>query len=714
MKKRHLTSIVGLLALLISCPPTMADEGMWLLPFLQKQNHARMQAMGLKLSAEEIYNTKGDPMLMDAVVHFGGGCTGEIVSPDGLVFTNHHCGYDEIQYHSSVEHNYLKLGFYAPTLKDELPAHATDVTFVDEIVEVTDYVADYLGKHNLTNPMEYLRSEVLGRIAAEWYTAHRGERKEWIDLELTPMYEGNRYYLFVKKVYRDVRLVAAPPSSVGSYGSDSDNWTWPRHSGDFSVFRVYTAPNGDPAKYSEENIPLKPKRYLKINARGVKPEDFVMIMGFPGRTNHFFTAPEVEEFRNVENQIRVDMRKVRQDAMLAEMKKDEAVNIQYAAKYQGSTNAYKRAIGSSWAIDNQKIALVKQAQADRLRKYAEQHHKPEYIEAIETIERIVTDRRRLAEAQMYLSEGIIRGVESVGAPILSEEEYSGMKSDPKALDKWLDTRYAGYFNKDYNVDVDKIVSKAMISAYKAADRYSGIFDRISDVDQYVELVSDRTAYRDRESLRHLILTGSYDEYMKDPVVALNHAVSVTAKNLYAELAEYNEAYRRARQVYLRGLLEMEGEENLWPDANSTIRYTFGQVRGYSPRDQVMYGHQTTMTGVMQKYKPGDYEYDLLPEIRSIYHNKDFGGLNTLPDGEMPVDFCATTHTTGGNSGSPVLNADGYLVGLNFDRNWEGVGGDINYLPDYQRSIICDVRYVLLILDKYLHADRIMQELDIVR
>lgn len=714
MKKVHLRSIVGLLALLACSTVAMADEGMWLLTLLKQQNHAKMQEMGLKLSAEEIYNTTGDPMLMDAVVHFGGGCTGEVVSADGLIFTNHHCGYDEIQYHSSVEHNYLKYGFYASTLKDELPSSASNVTFIDEILEVTSYVEGYLARHHLTNPMEYLRPQVLNQIANEWYATNRGEKKEWVELELSPMYEGNRFYLFVKKVYADVRLVAAPPSCVGSYGSDSDNWTWPRHSADFSVFRVYTAPNGDPAKYSAENIPLKPKRYLKINARGVQLEDFVMIIGFPGRTYHFFTPWEVEEFRNVENQIRVDMRKVRQDAMLEEMKKDEAVNIQYAAKYQGSTNAYKRAIGSSWAIDNQKIELVKRKQADKLRTYAEKHHKQEYISAIERLETIVADRRKLAACQMYLVEGITRSVELVGAPMLSEKEYNAMKQKPALLDQWLEEKYAAYFNKDYNADVDKVVSKAVIRAYKEADDYNGIFADVKDVSTYVESLFEQTIYRDRRVLKDFILTNSYAEYMKDPVVHLNHAVERTADDLAKKLSLYNEEYRRARQTYLKGILEMEGEKHLWPDANSTMRYTFGRVRGYSPRDQVEYGHQTTMKGVMEKYKPGDYEYDLLPEIISIYENKDFGGLNTLSNGEMPVDFCATTHTTGGNSGSPVMNADGYLVGLNFDRNWEGVGGDINYLPDYQRSIICDVRYVLLILDKYLKADRIINELDIVQ
>lgn len=714
MKNNHLKSIVGLLTILMCSPLAMADEGMWLLPFLKTQNHAKMKSMGLKLSADEIYNENGKPMLMDAVVHFAGGCTGEVVSPDGLIFTNHHCGYDEIQYHSSVEHNYLKYGFYAPTLKDELPSKATDVTFIDEIIEVTPFVESYLQKNNLTNPMEYLRSAVLDKMAKEWYTTNRGEKKEWIELELAPMYEGNRYYLFIKKVYNDVRLVAAPPSSVGSYGSDSDNWTWPRHSGDFSVFRVYTAPNGDPAKYSDKNIPLKAKKYLKINAKGVRPEDFVMIIGFPGRTNHFFTAPEVEEFRDVDNQIRVDMRKVRQDAMLEEMKKSEAVNIQYAAKYQGSTNAYKRAIGSSWAIDNQRIARVKQIQSDRLRAWAEMNKKKEYIDAIETINRIVAERKPLRSAQMLLDEGLKRSVELLRAPMLNEKKYNELKSNAPELDKWLDRAYDGYFDKDYNAEVDKKVTKAMIHAYKAADKHIGIFGKIDDVDTYVELVFGRTVYRDRGVLRDFILRNDYAEYMQDPVVALNYAVDVAGKNVAGDLEKHNDEFRRARQIYVKGLLEMEGEEKLWPDANSTMRYTFGQVKGYAPRDQVFYGHQTTMKGVMEKYKPGDYEYDLLPEFITIYDKKDFGGFNTLPSGEMPVDFCATTHTTGGNSGSPVINADGYLVGLNFDRNWEGVGGDINYLPDYQRSIICDVRYVLMILDKYLHADRVINELDIVR
>lgn len=699
------------MAFVVAIPHLFADEGMWMLPFLKQQNLAKMQKMGMKLSAEDIY-APGKGSIIDAVVQFDGGCTGEIVSPNGLIFTNHHCGFGQIQSHSAVGHNYIRDGFYAPTLEEELPNPGLTVTQITEIADVTDFVQNYLNEKGMSDPLVYLRRAYLQDIAIAWYQQKYGELGNGVVLDLAPFYEGNKFYLFVQKVFSDIRLVAAPPSCIGSYGEDTDNWTWPRHSGDFSVFRIYTAPNGEPAKYSKENVPFKPKHYLKINASGVKENDFVMIMGFPGTTNHFYTPAEVAERRDLDNQIQIDLRNVRQVAMMKEMRADEAVNIQYASKYQGSVNRYKNSIGTNWAINKMKFEEQKQAQVDKLIAYAKANNKPEYIEAVQKISQIIAERAPLRRLQKTLDEGIWRAMEIVKAPLLTPDEYSQLRSDAKALDVWLTEKYDTYFDKDYNPMVDRKVTKAMLRAVLQSGVQIETLAEVMDADEFVDHLFDSTIYKSREYLKAFILGNTYMGYMQDPLVSLASSIRQEIKTTAEKVASYDRDFQLARQTYVKGIMEMEGEMNLWPDANLTLRYTFGQVKGYSPRDNVYYGHQTTMEGVIEKHDPTNPEYQLQPKVIEIYNQKDYGGYNTLPKGMMPVDICATTHTTGGNSGSPLINAKGELVGLNFDRNWEGVGGDIIYLPDYQRSIIVDARYVLMILDRYLGADRIINELDI--
>lgn len=723
MKKRYL---MGALALLIVAPWAMADEGMWMLQFLKQQNLKKMQEMGLQLSAEEIYNP-GKGAVGDAVVQFGGGCTGEIMSAQGLVFTNHHCGYGDIQNHSSVTHNYLRDGFYARELRDELPNPGLTVTITEEIVDATDYLHSYLKRVGESDPLVYMRRAYLRQVAEEWYKEHRGELTSGVSLDMAPFYEGNRYYLFVKKIYSDVRLVAAPPSCIGKFGADTDNWDWPRHSGDFSVFRIYTAPDGSPAEYSASNIPLRPKYYLKVNASGVQEGDFVMMMGYPGTTNHFYTPAEVRERIEIDNQIRIDLRRVRQEAMWEQMLKDEAVNIQYADKYQGSTNAYKNAIGTNWAAKKMGFEQIKQAMVDKLLAYAKANNKPEYAEAVSKIEEMVSERATLRALAKIYNEGLWRAVETVKAPIISSEEELSRLSDKAEAEKWYTQKVEGYFDKDYNKEVDREVTKAMFVAVLdyidkvtegetlSIELYAPTFIRkiMADDAEGLRMLFDQSLYFDKERmLSTLAEGGTMEAYLADGVAQLALSVRRDIEVINEALSQYDRDFAHARQTMLRGMLEMEGEMNLWPDANSTLRYTFGKIKGYSPRDNVYYGHQTTMEGVMEKWDDESPEFYLLPKVVEIYEQKDFGSW-ALPNGKMPVNIVATTHTTGGNSGSPLINGKGELVGINFDRNWEGVGGDIEYLPDYQRSIILDVRYLLLVLDKYLGADRLIEELDIV-
>lgn len=713
LRTKTLLSLCLLLGSWTITPSLHADEGMWLLPLVKQQNYAKMKAMGLKLSPEQLYNTNGDPMLMDAVVLFDGGCTGEVVSPQGLVLTNHHCGYDRIQAHSSVDHNYLRDGFYAPTLSDELPNPGMNVIFTEEIIDLTDYVRAYAAKDGEEDLMVILSQAYLQKVADRWYREQRGEPTKGLRLDLKPFFEGNKYYLYLRREYRDIRLVAAPPSSIGKFGADTDNWTWPRHTGDFSVFRIYTAPDGSPAEYAPENVPLKPKNYLRVDLRGVKPDDFVMIMGHPGTTNHFYTAPEVGLFHDVDNAVRIEMRGIRQQAMLEEMLRDEDINIRYAAKYANSTNGHKRAIGSNWAIDKLDFVGRKAAQMEQLRTWAAENNHPEYIEAMAKIDDAISLMRPYRYTYKLLNEGLIQGSELVRLPLIDPEEFERLKADEQLLDDWIAKEYLGHFNGDYSAEVDKKVTKAVLKVFQEKDKTTGIFSLVEDTDRYLDGVYATTIYRDPQQLKAAIRSYTYDQYLQDPAVMLAAYVRQASSNAVEGMKSLQRELTAARHLYVQGIMQMSGEESLWPDANLTLRYTFGTVKGYSPRDEVFYGPMTTTEGVLEKVVPGDYEFDLQPEIVALYRSGDFGRF-ARPDGKMPVNFCATTHTTGGNSGSPVINGEGYLVGLNFDRNWEGVGGDIIYLPDYQRSIICDIRYVVLVLDRVLGADRLTSELQCIR
>lgn len=713
LRTKTLLSLCLLLGSWTISPSLHADEGMWLLPLVKQQNYAKMKAMGLKLSPEQLYNTNGDPMLMDAVVLFDGGCTGEVVSPQGLVLTNHHCGYDRIQAHSSVDHNYLRDGFYAPTLSDELPNPGMNVIFTEEIIDLTDYVRAYAAKDGEEDLMVILSQAYLQKVADRWYREQRGEPTKGLRLDLKPFFEGNKYYLYLRREYRDIRLVAAPPSSIGKFGADTDNWTWPRHTGDFSVFRIYTAPDGSPAEYAPENVPLKPKNYLRVDLRGVKPDDFVMIMGHPGTTNHFYTAPEVGLFHDVDNAVRIEMRGIRQQAMLEEMLRDEDINIRYAAKYANSTNGHKRAIGSNWAIDKLDFVGRKAAQMEQLRTWAAENNHPEYIEAMAKIDDAISRMRPYRYTYKLLNEGLIQGSELVRLPLIDPEEFERLKADEQLLDDWIAKEYIGHFNGDYSAEVDKKVTKAVLKVFQEKDKTTGIFSLLEDTDRYLDGVYATTIYRDPQQLKAAIRSYTYDQYLQDPAVMLAAYVRQASSNAVEGMTSLQRELTAARHLYVQGIMQMSGEESLWPDANLTLRYTFGKVKGYSPRDEVFYGPMTTTEGVLEKVVPGDYEFDLQPEIVALYRSGEFGRF-ARPDGKMPVNFCATTHTTGGNSGSPVINGEGYLVGLNFDRNWEGVGGDIIYLPDYQRSIICDIRYVVFVLDRVLGADRLTSELQCIR
>ncbi len=721
MKKSILSLLLTLLAFSLS-----ADEGMWMLHLLKQQKYSEMQKLGLKLQDYDIYNPNGSS-IKDAVVQFGRGCTGEVISSEGLVLTNHHCGYGQIQQHSTLENNYLDDGFWAMTKAEELPNPGLTVTFIDKIEDVTAYVKECLQRDKeidkdgvLFLSPSYLKSIAIERVGDEFLKNNSGT-----DVEIKPFFNGNQYFMFIKKIYSDVRLVGAPPSSIGKFGADTDNWEWPRHTGDFSLFRIYADKDGNPATYSPDNVPLKPKRWLTISTKGVNENDFAMMIGFPGTTHKYYTSWEVAERRDIDNAVRINMRRVRQNAMLEEMLADPQVKIQYASKYSGSTNGYKNAIGTNWAIDLRNFEQVKLEQQNRVLDWAAKNNRPQYAQALDEIRKIVENRADLRYRSWMLNEGIVRGIEFANVPLTAANVLiTAIESNDEAeIEKstsQLVADYHAFANKDYSRRVDKKVAKVMLKEYTKLvprEKQPTYFDAIhsqfnGDVDKFVDYIFENSIFGSEEKLQQFVTGNRNAEVLRtDPMFQFARSVTDEMLSLRTRLSAFDNSFSIARRAYLEGILAMDGANAHFPDANLTIRLTYGQLKGYKPRDAVYYIGQTTLDGVMEKEDPDNWEFVVSDKLKTLYRDKDFGRY-ALPDGKMPVNFVATTHSTGGNSGSPVMNAKGELIGINFDRNWEGVGGDIQYLPDYQRSIIVDIRYVLFVIDKFAGATHLIQEMDI--
>ena len=711
-------SLFALLVALGISALARADEGMWLLEQLSKK-YPELVKRGLAMQEYDLYNPNGTS-LKDAVVHFDGGCTGEVISSQGLVLTNHHCGYDAIQKLSSVEHNYLEDGYWAKSFAEELPAEGVVVSFVDKIEDVTAYVQVELKKIRKGTGMEYLSRHYLDglarkRVGEAYLKAHPGTT-----VEIRPFYNGNKYLMFTNKVYSDIRFVGAPPSAVGKFGADTDNWKYPRHAGDISIFRIYADANGNPAPYSKNNVPLKPKRWFNISTDGVQKEDLAMIMGFPGRTNHFFLPSEVEEWKTIDNDIRIRMRQIRQEVMLKDMLADPKVNIMYAAKYARSQNAYKRAIGANFGIEKNNFKATKQQEMESLLEWSKANAPKSYrsyADAIATIDKAIEGRRDMRRQFWYLDEGLWQAIEATRAP---------GADDPLTA---TDRAFLAYNNKDYLPALDAKIAKAELAEYtRQIDRKDwpeaiadGI-DQFGSVESYVDVMFAQSTFTTPEGFEAFKkLSPKEQQVVLSTDLMSRFAASVRTKReqLTRALRAFDNPIDLARRTYVGGILAQRGEDNLWPDANSTLRFTFGNVRGYSPVDGVEYQVPTTLRGVMEKEDPTSWEFAVPARLKEIYAKQLYGAgqrwafKNASGGYEMPVNFAATTHTTGGNSGSPVFNKYGDLIGINFDRNWEGVGGDIQYLPSYQRSIICDIRYVLLLIDQLGECPRLIDELSLV-
>ena len=711
-----------LLAITTLSLPSFADEGMWLLPLLRQQKYEEMKKLGLQMEDYDIYNPDS-ASLKDAVVIFGSGCTASFVSDEGLLLTNHHCGYSQIQQHSSVENDYLTNGFWALSRDKELLNPGLTVTMIDKIEDVTEFVQKALEKDSDLNGMNYLSPSYLNGLAVDKVGKKFLEDNPGTDVEIKPFYGGNKYYMFTTKKYSDVRLVGAPPSAIGKFGVDTDNWMWPRHTGDFSVFRVYADAKGNPAEYSASNVPLKPKQWFKISLKGVQEDDYAMIMGFPGRTNKYYTSWEVAERRDIDNSVRIKMRDIRQKVMLEEMLRDPQIRIQYASKYAGSTNAHKNAIGSNWAINKRNFEKVKKEVQDNLIAWSVKMNKPEYPQAISALKQIVTDRKDLRFRSWMLDEALVRGIEFTSVPTEVDPVINALKSKDQAAIKdqltLLNLAYKRFADKDYSRVVDKKVAKALLKAYSTEIplimRPACLIDCEKkfegNTDQFIDYLFAESIFGSDRNFAHFLNNPTIKALQNDPMIKFARSVKNEKAALKAALDGFDDSYAAAHHTFVKGLLQMQGEKDMFPDANSTLRLAYGQVRGYNARDAVNYGYQTTLEGVMEKEDSTNWEFVVPAKLKELYAKQDYAPYGS-PEQGMPVAFTANTHTTGGNSGSPVMNARGELIGINFDRNWEGVGGDIQYLPEYQRSIIVDIRYVLFLIDKYAGAGYLINEMDI--
>lgn len=717
MKKQIVFAIFSLVTLSIH-----ADEGMWMLPDLKAQNAVAMRELGLELPIEEVYNANG-LSLKDAVVHFGRGCTGEVISSEGLVLTNHHCGYGAIQQHSNVENDYLTEGFWAMNRDAELPTPGLTVTFIDRILDVTNYVNEQLKKDEDPNGTNYLSPSYLNKVAQRFAKAENIEITPATQLELKAFYGGNKYYMFVKTVYSDIRMVGAPPSSIGKFGADTDNWMWPRHTGDFSLFRIYADKNGKPAPYSKENTPLKVKKHLTISVAGVQEGDFTFVMGFPGRNWRYMISDEVEERMQTTNFMRQHVRGARQKVLMEQMLKDPAIRIHYASKYASSANYWKNAIGMNEGLVRLKVLDTKRAQQEELLARGREKGDDSYQKAFDEIRSIVAHRRDAVYHQQALNEALVTALDFMRIPSTTEL-VTALKSKDKAKIKEaaqkLKIEGEKYFASVPFPDVERMVGKEMLKTYAnyiPEEQRINIFEIINsrfkgDIDAFVDACFDHSIFGNPKNFEKFIKKPSLYKIGHDWMVLFKYSITDGILKTAIAMKEANQNYNAAHKVWVKGMMDMRQEKGtaIYPDANSTLRLTYGQVLSYEPADGVVYDAHTTLKGVMEKEDQGNWEFVVPQKLKELYKAKDYGQYGK--NGKMPVCFIVNTDNTGGNSGSPVFNKKGQLIGTAFDRNYEGLTGDIAFRPSSQRAACVDIRYTLFIIDKFAGASHIIDELTI--
>lgn len=700
-----------------------ADEGMWLLQLMQQQHSIdMMKKQGLKLEAQDLYNPNG-VSLKDAVGIFGGGCTGEIISPEGLILTNHHCGYASIQQHSSVEHDYLTDGFWAASRDQELPTPGLKFTFIERIEDITDIVNSKIASKEISES-ESFSSTFLNTLAQELYKKSDLEGKKGIVPQALPFYAGNKFYLFYKKVYTDVRMVAAPPSSVGKFGGETDNWMWPRHTGDFSMFRIYADANGEPAEYSASNVPLKTKKHLKISIKGLKEGDYAMIMGFPGSTSRYLTVSEVKDRMEATNAPRIRIRGVRQDVLKEAMNASDKVRIQYANKYAGSSNYWKNSIGMNKAIIDNNVLETKAEQEAKFSEFAKEKNNSDYMNVVAKIDQAVAEISPINYQLTCLIETFFNGIEFNGPYTLMDKLKEALiQKDKSAIEDHTQTLkkiFADIHNKDYDHEVDRKVAKALLPLYAEmipADQRPSFYHVIEkeykgNYNAYVDKMYDTSILANEANFNKFLKKPTVKAIEKDMAIQYTRSKYEKFNNFKEQVSKLQSELSLLHKTYIRGLGEMKLPAPSYPDANFTLRLTYGNVKPYSPKDGVYYKYYTTTKGIIEKENPEDREFVVPAKLKELIENKDFGRY-ALPNGEMPVCFLSTNDITGGNSGSPVLNANGELIGCAFDGNWESLSGDINFDKNLQRCINLDIRYVLFILEKLGGCEHLIKEMTIV-
>lgn len=697
-----------------------ADEGMWLPQLLQKLNESRMKSLGMKISAKDIYSINSGS-LKDAVVSFGGFCTGEVISSKGLVLTNHHCGFDAIQNHSTLQNNYIRDGFWAKNFTEEIQNPGLFVTFIVRIDDVS--VAAMKG---VTSGMtETERQSTIDKNINEIRKTVKKEATQ--ESFVRGFFEGNQYYQFVTETYKDIRLVGAPPSSIGNFGKDTDNWMWPRHTGDFSMFRIYAGKDNKPADYSKDNIPFVPKKSFSISLDGVAEGDFTMVFGFPGRTTQYLHSAAVEQIMKINDPAKIAIREKALGVIDSYMRKDEQIKIQYAAKYAGIQNSYKKWQGEVLGLASKK-AVEKKKQYEAIfqqRVDANPAWKEKYGSLLQELGAAYTTIQPYGLARDYYQE-IVSKIElfTVAAQMnalvtaYDKEGGKGYQQRLPAVKKFLEGFY-GEFNPSvdqkvfevlvhmYLSDQDKIYTSPLLNQMLASNGGSAV--------SLAQAIYTETKFDDGAQTLMFLQGDPADvvaQLKNDNTIKLSADIlKAYQSSVQAKYTEIQNGINKLQRTYMQAQMEVMTEKKFYPDANSTLRLTYGTVQGYAPRDAVKFNYYTDLDGLMEKYKPGDYEFDVPAKLQQLWQTKDYGQYGK--NGVMPVCFIATNHTTGGNSGSPALDAYGNLIGLNFDRVWEGTMSDINYDPSICRNIMVDIRYVLFIVDKFAGATNLIKEMKLV-
>ncbi|AVM50508.1 S46 family peptidase [Capnocytophaga sp. oral taxon 878] len=712
--KKFILLLVGCFLLPFSL---LAQQGgMWIPSLLEGMNAKEMKSLGMKMSVSDIYNVNKSS-LKDAVPHFNGGCTAEVISGRGLLLTNHHCGYGQIQAHSTLENDYLTNGFWAKSLSEELPNKNLEVTFIVRIEDVTAKVLE--DTKGLSSEMD--RASKIEKNIAN--LVKNSAKESWQENRIRAFYEGNQYILFVVETFKDVRLVGAPPSSIGKFGSDTDNWVWPRHTGDFSLFRVYADKNNRPAEYSKDNVPYVPKHFFPISLKGVKAGDFTMVFGYPGRTQEYLPSVAVEQIVKVLNPAKIGIRDVVLKVQDGFMRVDNGIKIKYASKYASVANYWKKWIGETQGLEQSGAVALKRAQEEKFQKaIAKAGKSAEYGNILDDFAKKYAAIRDYELSVDLYSEFVQRNVAllSNGLRVLQLQNALLERGEQSFNDrkKAYVTMFRGVF-KDYDLKVDKAVFEAAAAYYIKTMPKELLAPNMQNID--VKAMADKlygesflASGAEMEKVLNLDAKAFQQRLKGDVGVELVQGIiNHFYEKVYPTFAELNEEITALQRSYMKAILEFaKPEDRIFPDANSTLRVTYGKVAGYAPKDAVTYDYITYLDGVMEKYVPGDYEFDVPAKLRALYEKKDYGiyGKN----GKMPVCFVATNHTTGGNSGSPAIDAQGNLIGLNFDRVWEGTMSDIHYDPKICRNIMVDIRYVLFIIDKYAGAGYLIDEMKIKR